>query len=234
MVEVDRFPGVDQHLAFGPRCGAPDEVVDPRRDAVEALVRPGTHQPGRGVRRTCAQLDLARCQQLSTAEQAVSLRRSLGVRRVVAAPRHVDRPDLTGAEPEAGRAGAEQQGRVMAGAAVAAGPLPGADRPGVALGDPLTDPATGQVEQLDGPGRHWQHAAHRHDLKPVDALVGHGGARADQPLGGQLEVHRHGAPEVAVGGGERRDRTVGLTGPVRRAAPARPHRRGTAPRPAYR
>jgi len=171
MVEVDRLPRVHQHLAVGAGGGATQEVVDPGGDPVEPGVGPGSDEPRREVRRPRRQLDLAGCQQLAAAEQAVSLRRPLGVRRVVSAPRDVQRPHLAGAEAETGRAGAEQQGRVVTGTAVAASALPGPDRPGVALRRPLGDPAAGQVEQLGGPRRHRQRAADRDDQQPVGAVV---------------------------------------------------------------
>ena len=199
VVEVDRLPGVDQHLALtGPRrwCAARSRGSAPRRRRGR---RPTRRRPARA---TCT---LARgrastspgAEQLPAAEQALALRRPLGVRRVVAAPRDVDRPHLAGAEPEAGRAGARA-------AASRRGRCGRAGRPrcqvptghGCRCGtrSPIHRPVRSSSSAARR--RHRQRAADRHDLQPVVAVVGHGGARADQPLGASAPARTvDGAPE---------------------------------------
>ena len=76
---------------------------------------------------------------------------------VVAAPGKVRGPDLAVAVAEAGGAGGEQQRGVVPGAAVPAGPDPGALLDGAALRVAFPAPAAGQVQELDGVARHRQH-----------------------------------------------------------------------------
>ncbi len=195
MVEVDRLPRVDEHLPLcqmsGPRGGATQEVVEPRGDGVEALARPGADQPRGLVGLAPGQHHLAGGEQLAAAEHRLALGRPLGVRRLVAAPRDVDGPHLAGPEAEARRPGAQQQRRVVAGATVPAAALPGPLVPGKPLRHPLPDPPARQVEQLGGLVRHRQAPTDRHHLQPVPTGVRDGGARADQPLGRERELHPH-------------------------------------------
>ena len=162
VVEVRRLPGVDQHRTGSPgaRRVPAQPGVQPGRGVVQPVRRPGADQPRAVVALPRREHDLARAEQLAPAEQALALGGALGVGLVVAAPGDVGGPHLPVAEAEAGHPGGQQQGRVVAGAAVPALAQVGADQPRPALRRPLAAPAAGQVEQLGGAGRHRQRGAH--------------------------------------------------------------------------
>ena len=127
-LEVHRLPRVEDERPGRPpvpRLGAlvVDEAV---RDPVEA--RGGVHEDDRrrGIRLAGRQAHLPRCERLSPAEHrrvaAGTLGEPLDEVLVVAAPRDVGRPHLTGAEAEAGGPAGQEQGGVVSGAAAPAGP----------------------------------------------------------------------------------------------------------------
>ncbi len=198
MVEVDGLPGVDEHLAQRSWRRPAHEVVHPGRDTVEPGLGPAADQPRRRAGLPRTEHYLTRGEQLAPTQQAVALGRAVGVGLVVAAPRHVDGPHLAAPEPEPGGAGRQEQRGVVAGAAVASGALPGADGPGVALRHAFTDPPPREVEELARPRRHGECRTRGGHVQAVGAGVAHGGARAHQPLRGQLELDRHLAAEVVV------------------------------------
>ncbi len=174
VVEVDRLPGVEHD---GPRLAAqvghrPDVRVQPCAQAVEPFVGPAGEHPRRGVGLTGGEHHLTRGEQLTAAQPGVPLGGPLGQALVVAAPRDVQPPHLPGAEGEARGACDEEQGSVVAGAAVPAAAQPGALLERQPLRRPLTRPAAGEVQQLTPAARHGQRGQHAADRVAAPSRVG--------------------------------------------------------------
>ena len=153
LLEVDRLPGVqDDGSSTALQVRERTHVtVQARAQPVEPRVRPAAQHPrcGEGLART--QHHLAGTEQLPTAEDAMPLGQPLGEAHVVAAPRHVQPPDLTGAEREPRRTDDHEQGGIMAGPAVPSCATPRPLLPWHPLGGPLAAPPSGEIEQLAGP-----------------------------------------------------------------------------------
>ncbi len=204
VVEVDGLPGVE-HDRAGParvvRAGA-QVGVEAGGDGVEPhAVRPVHPRPGVGL--PLRQHDLSGEKQLTAAEHGEPVGEALGVRHVVAAPRHVHRPDLALAGVEAARARGEDQRGVRAGTAAAVLPRVHADDEGQALRRPLAAPPAGEVEQLGRDGRHRQRERQAVDL--VGALGGRGDRRALPCQTGRQELeldHEGEAGDLVHTGGD--------------------------------
>ena len=183
VVEVDRLPGVEQHLARRV-AGAPAGPAGAGGSAPEKLVEPlapGADQPGRGVALAVAEPDLAGQQQLAAAQQPPAGEGVLGAQHLVAAPGQVHAPDPAGAEAEPGPTRAQHRGGVVPGTAA-----PGLAHP-LALGRTarrcgvaLVGVPPGHVQQLVGLGRHRQRGLQVRDLVRSSA-AGSGRRRAAAP-----------------------------------------------------
>ena len=229
VVEVDGLPGVDQHRAGTPgarRVPAQPRVL-PVGDAVEAVAGPGGDQPGRVVALARGEHDLAGAEQLAAAEQALPRRRPLGVGLVVTAPGHVGGPHLAVAEAEAGLTGDQQQGGVVAGAAVAPLAQVGALEPRTTLRGALAAPPAGEVEQLGGAGGDRERAADRAQHEVAVAGVRDAGAQAEQALAGELDVDGDVPAGLGVDRAQRDRRVVGPRGDGGLPGP-QPRRPGSA------
>ncbi|GMA32896.1 hypothetical protein GCM10025875_28880 [Litorihabitans aurantiacus] len=245
VVEVDRLPGVEHDgagVARVVRAGA-QVRVEAGRDGVEAIAVGGVDRRCR-VPLTGGEDDLAGQQELTAAQQRRARGDALRDVDVVAAPRRVDRPRLTRAEPDAGRRGDHQEGRVGPRAPAAALAHVGAEREVVALRRALTRPATREVQQLARLRRDRQE-----ELQAVEDVVGRTRVaqvrrRRDQARGQEGEAQRQGEVEMGVdgvdgdgsagGGGDRGVVDLGDLGDLEEGREARPvpvalEARGPAP-----
>ncbi len=208
MVEVRRLPGVQQYRPLGARAGrvAPRPRMQPGGDGVQAVGAVAPHQPGAGVGLARLEHDLAGGEQLTTTEDALALGRALGVRRVVAAPGQVGRPDLPVAEAEAGHARGHEQVGVVPGASVPRLAQVGPEQPRTALRCPLAAPPAGQVEQLGGARTDRDGVANGAQVEPPGPGVGDRRAQSQDALAGQLELDVDGPAGLGVLPGELHDR----------------------------
>ena len=185
VVEVDGLPRVQHQRSRRRRvvrAGAL-QLVQPSCGAVEPLVRPHQHRPGRRVCLARRQLDLAGAQQLAAANRCPPLLQLLDQVHVVATPGNVRGPHLAVAEAETVGTSHYEQRSVVAGAAAARLAEATAVQQRAALRRALTAPSAGQVEHLGRPLRHGQQRQHSPDLPTVGA-------------GGQ---HRRPSPDDATG-----------------------------------
>ena len=201
VVEVDRLPRVGDHGPLGP---------GPRRDGAQVGVEAVAHRVESGARPRAEHVrgvvglaggedDLARVEQLTPADQALTLGRALGVVGVVAAPRGVHGPHLSGAEGEPGCPGHHDEGRVVARAAVAGVAPVRALHPRVALRRAFLAPASGQVEQLGGVGADGQRGQDRGEVEVAVGGVGHRRPRVQEPGGVERQRDPHGPARLVVG-----------------------------------
>ncbi len=189
VIEVDGFPRVEHDGARTQRALA-QLTVEGRADAVDALGGVGRVQPRRLVGLARFEHDLARQQQFAATQDGRRVGEVLRVRHVVAAPRHVQCPYLTGAEREPRRPGEQPDGRVGPGAAAAVLADPGAVVERVPLRRTLASPAAGEVEQLGGVG-----GRRKRGLQPLQrirrrAVVAHGVPQPEHP--GRCQFHHTG------------------------------------------
>ena len=121
-LEVDGLPGVEGHRSRAARVvrSGPKAAVQAPREPVEALGRVNEDDGGGDVRLARFEPHLTGREQLAAADHRVVATGTLGQRLhemlMVAAPRRVHGPHLTGAPAEAAGAGHHQQRGVVAGA----------------------------------------------------------------------------------------------------------------------
>ncbi len=193
VVEVDGLPHVQRDRARRVRMAlaGPQVAVEAARQLVETVPPVAAVHPRRGVRLAGAERDLAGQQQLAAAQQRLPGMGALGERTVIAAPRHVQAPDLAGAETEAALARDVHGGGVGAGAALAVLAQVRADGERVPLRGPFPQVAAGHVEQFRGPFRHrerQQDAGERERRGIGRGPAGDGGPLPDQAGVGELDL----------------------------------------------
>ncbi len=188
MVEVDGFPGVDDH-----RPGSGGVVRAGAQVAVEAgrdLVQPVAVRavlPGGGVGGAGGEQDLAGQQEFARAEQRDGVEGAFGEGAVVAGPGGVHGPDAPGTVAEAGGAGREQVRRVVSGAAGAVLAHAQAVGERCALRAAFAEVMAREVEEFRRVRRHRQGQVHRVEGERGGAAVGHRGALAHQALRGEFD-----------------------------------------------
>ncbi|MCY1241378.1 hypothetical protein D9M72_542750 [compost metagenome] len=176
----------------------PEPAVERFADTVQAAVRVGREESGGGVAAVRLEDHFGRTQQLGTTDDGPSVPDAVRELLMVSAPGKVGGPDLAVAVAEACRAGGQQQGGVVAGPAVPAGPHPGALLDGAALRVAFTAPASGQVKEFDGVGSHRQHGGQFVELKRRRAGVGDGVAHFQQPAVVQFQRGFNGDAGIGI------------------------------------
>ena len=229
VVEVHRLPRVHHHRPRRPRArrALPEPAVQSRTHPVETGPGPGAEEKGRVVGLARRQDDLARSEQLAASEECLPLRCPLGVGHVVTAPGDVHAPHRAAAEAEGRRPGHHHQGRVVAGATVTPGPLPGALVEGATLRCPLPGPPPRQVEDLHRLRGDGQHVAHRADEVRRTPGVLEPGPAGHHAVPVERDHPGHGQPRLDVLGGQRGGVAVDLERP--RVEPWRPRLAAVGP-----
>lgn len=203
VLEVDGLPGVEGDRPGPPRMPGPGPqmLVEAPGQLVEPVaVRPD--DPRARVRLAARQPDFAPEQRLPGAEQGHTGGGAFGEGAVVAAPRHVDSPDLARTEAEAGLAREMQQRRVGARTAPAVLPQMRTESELVPLRAAFARVSAGEVQEFGGVGGHGE--GQQQTVQDVRALagvaVGDGGALPYEPGGGQLDLQHELEPGVFVHG----------------------------------
>lgn len=139
-----------------PGAGAEHRVEAPGQ-SVQALPGPGEEALGRVVPAARGQPDLAGRQQLAAAEDSPvhprALGQPLGEPALVAAPPHVQGPDLARTEPEPGHTDRQEMRRVRSGLAPAHLADMAGERQPATLRRAFAAPLPGEVQDLLGPVR---------------------------------------------------------------------------------
>ena len=183
-------------------CGSPGPQVpvEAAGDLVQAVPY-APYSQGLGIAVAGGQPDLAGQQQLAAAEHLLAGEDPLGVVGVVAAPRGVHRPDLAGREAEPG--GARRAARTRCPAPVR--PLRFSRRwvpvvKAAPLRHPLPVVPAGEVEQLDGLGRHREGQHQIVEGVRLRGQVAHQRPGPQQPGREQLQGQRQLQAPGVVGG----------------------------------
>jgi hypothetical protein len=161
----------------------------------------GGVQPRAGALLAGGENQLARQEQFACGDDRTAGGESLGQDTVVAAPGQVQAPYLAGAETEAGCAGCQDEGGVVAGASAAGLAQPGAVGEGPALRGSFAAPAAGEVEQFGGcVGDRQGEQQAVEGVVAVRVVVAYGGSHAHETGRGESGFQYQAEPGCGIRG----------------------------------